>query len=242
VRVPKTGLPASDRPDSGLPDASPAARKERAGEILRRLLALYPDPRTSLVWRTPWELLVAAVLSAQTQDATVNRVTPELFRRWPGPAELAAASVDELDRVIGRVSYHYGKARNLIATARMAVDEHGGEVPRSMEELDRFPGIARKTANVILASAFKVFEGIAVDTHVKRLSFRLGLTARTDPVRIEQDLMPLFPRERWGAVNHLMIDHGRAVCTARRPRHTECVLEDICPKLEPPAAPKRRIP
>ncbi|MGH7625163.1 MAG: endonuclease III [Gemmatimonadaceae bacterium] len=203
--------------------------REYAAEIYGRLTAAYPDPRTALHHRNPYELLVATILSAQCTDVRVNIVTPALFARYPSPAELADATVSEVEQLIDTVSFFHNKARHLVAMARVLVDEHGGQVPRTMEELTRLTGVGRKTANVVLGNAFDVNEGIVVDTHVARVSSRLGLTTATDPVKIERDLIPLFPVEQWTPLAHLFIEHGRSICIARTPRCAACLLSDICP-------------
>lgn len=205
-------------------------RSHLAASLLQRLGARYPAPQTQLTWHTPWELLVATMLSAQTTDARVNHVTPTLFARWPTPAHLAAADLADIEAVIRSTGFFRTKARHLQATARIVAERHGGEVPRTMAELLALPGVARKTANIVLSNAFGIHEGIAVDTHVKRVSFRLGLTASRNPDRIERDLMALFPRQRWGDLNHYLVLFGREVCTARAPRCTACPLADLCPR------------
>lgn len=216
----------------------------RAGIILSRLRKEYPGARSALDWRTPWELLAATVLAAQCTDARVNQVTPELFRRWPGPAELARAEQAEVEAVIHSTGFFRNKAKNLIQSAGMVQDVFGGVLPASMEQLTRLPGVARKTANIVLSNALGVNEGIAVDTHVGRLALRLGLTASDNPVAVERDLMPLFPREAWGEINHLLVLFGRAVCVARKPRCAACVLADVCPRqgLGPEASGKTNRP
>jgi endonuclease-3 len=200
------------------------------------LLRAYPDAHCALDFRTPFQLLVATILSAQCTDARVNQVTPELFRRYPAPADLAAADPAELENIIRSTGFFRNKARSLIGMASAVASLHDGEIPRSMEELVTLPGVGRKTANVILGNAFGIDEGIVVDTHVSRVSHRLGLTAHTDPVRIEQELIPLFPREQWTMLAHLFIEHGRQTCAARTPRCAECVLRDICPAAMIPLA------
>ncbi|MGE4551670.1 MAG: endonuclease III [Desulfovibrionaceae bacterium] len=202
----------------------------RARAIFARLRTRYPHPEPALAWTTPWQLLVATVLAAQCTDARVNQVTPEFFRRWPGPAELAQAELTDIETVVRSTGFFHNKAKNLLAAARLVMAEFGGEPPRSMAELTRLPGVARKTANIVLSNALGVHEGIAVDTHVKRLTFRMGLTDQTDPVRIERDLMPLFDRADWGDVNHVLVYFGREVCQARKPRCAQCELADLCPK------------
>ena len=206
------------------------SKQALASLVLERLLPLYPGLCSALHWKNPWELLVATVLAAQCTDARVNKVTPGLFARWPGPAELAAASQEAREEAVRSTGFFRNKAKNLRAAAARVMEAFGGRVPRTMAELLSLPGVARKTANIVLSGAYGVHEGIAVDTHVKRLSFRLGLTDSEDPVAIERDLMPLFPRDMWGAVNHLLVDHGRAVCNARKPDCGSCVLADACPK------------
>jgi len=205
-------------------------RKERAGVVLARLADLYPHLGSHLDAGSPWQLLVATVLAAQCTDARVNTVTPGLFRRWPGPAELAAATQEELEAVIRSTGFYRNKAKNLLGAARMLMAEYGGEVPPRMEDLVRLPGVARKTANCVLWGGFGINEGLAVDTHVKRIAFRLGLTDNTEPEAVEKDLMKLFPRAEWGGVNHRMVWFGRDVCDARRPRCEACPLEAACPR------------
>lgn len=198
--------------------------------VFERLRAKYPETVPALDHRNAWELLVATVLAAQCTDARVNMVTPVLFTRWPGPAELAGASQEELEEVVRSTGFFRNKAKNLIGAARRVMDHFDGEVPRTLAELVTLPGVARKTANIVLSNSFGVHEGIAVDTHVTRLAYRLGLTDSDDPVKIERDMMPLFPREQWGEINHLLVFHGRDTCAARKPLCQVCELEDICPK------------
>jgi endonuclease-3 len=209
----------------------------RAEEIRKRLARRYPEPRTELHWRTPWELLAATVLSAQCTDARVNQVTPRLFAMWKDVEQMANAEIGEIEEVIRSTGFFRNKAKNLRAAAARIVSEYGGQVPQTMEDMLTLPGVARKTANVVLSNAFGVQAGIAVDTHVRRISFRLGLTRETVPDRIERDLVKLFPRESWGAVNHYLVLFGREVCAARKPRCGDCELEDICPKAGVPASP-----
>jgi endonuclease III len=201
----------------------------RAPEILTRLRAGYPDAQCALAHRDAFQLLCATILSAQCTDVRVNLVTPTLFARFPTPAALARAQPGEVETIINSTGFFRHKARNLIGMAQALVADHGGVVPRTMAELRGLPGVGRKTANVVLGNAFGINEGVTVDTHVIRLSRRLGLTRHEDPVKIEQDLMPLFPREQWALLSHLLIFHGRQVCLARRPRCGECVLADLCP-------------
>jgi endonuclease-3 len=201
----------------------------RAPQILARLRAAYPDARCALDHRNAFELLCATILSAQCTDARVNLVTPELFAAYPTPEVLANARPADVEAIIKSTGFFRNKTRSLIGMAQALVTEHGGRVPRTMEQLRVLPGVGRKTANVILSNAYGINEGITVDTHVARLSRLLGLTRESDPAKIEQDLMPLFPRDDWGLLSHLLIFHGRRVCIARRPRCGECVLSDICP-------------
>ena len=212
----------------------PEGARERAGQALAALQARYPTPATHLSARNAWQLLVATVLAAQCTDARVNTVTPELFRRWPGPAELALALPGDLENVIRSTGFFRSKAKNLLGAARRVMEVYGGQVPRGMAELTTLPGVARKTANVVLYGAYGINEGLAVDTHVKRICYRLGLTARTDPVDVEQDLMALVPRAEWGAFNHRMVWFGRDVCHARNPRCAGCDMGTFCPRREPP--------
>ena len=204
-----------------------ATQAELAARILRQL---YPNPRPHLNAASPWQLLVATILSAQCTDARVNTVTPALFARWPGPEETAQAGLDELEDAIRSTGFFRMKARNILQTARRIMEVYGGDVPRSLAELVTLPGVARKTANVTLWGAFGVNEGLAVDTHVARISFRLGLTDAQDADKIEQDLLVLFPRAEWGDVNHRMVSFGRDICRARAPRCDECELLAVCPR------------
>jgi endonuclease-3 len=212
-----------------------ADKRAWAEEIYRRLAAEYPDAHCELDYRNPYELLVATILSAQCTDRRVNMVTPELFRRYPDAAALANAVPEELERIIQSTGFFRSKAKNLLGMAGALVDRHGGEVPAEMDALTRLPGVGRKTANVVLGNAFDINVGVVVDTHVGRLARRLGLTNETDAVKIERALMPLFPRETWTMLSHLLIWHGRRVCDARKPRCGDCVLADRCPSAVAPA-------
>ncbi|OIQ51678.1 Ultraviolet N-glycosylase/AP lyase [Pseudodesulfovibrio hydrargyri] len=205
-------------------------KKERAAEIFDRLSQRYPTPKPALDYTTAWELLVATALSAQCTDERVNKVTPVFFERWPTIEDAAGADVAEIEDVVRSTGFFRNKAKNIKAAAQRIMSEYNGEVPRTMAELITLGGVARKTASIVLANAFGVNEGIAVDTHVKRLAFRMGLTTKTDPIPIEKDLMPLFPRKTWGDVNHLLVFFGREVCPARKPKCDICELNDICPK------------
>ena len=204
-------------------------KKARAKEIVKRLRKKYPDATTSLNFRNPYELIVATILSAQCTDERVNQVTPALFERYPAPDDLAEARTEELEELIKPTGFFRNKTKSLLGMSNALVERHGGEVPAKMEELVELPGVGRKTANVVLGNAFGKNVGFVVDTHVARLSGRLGLTAETDPIRIEQDLMQLIARKDWTLVPHLFIDHGRAVCKAPKPKCEVCVLNDICP-------------
>ncbi|KUJ96496.1 MAG: Endonuclease III [Desulfonauticus sp. 38_4375] len=204
--------------------------KELALTILKRLEKLYPL-KTALNWQNPYELLVATILSAQCTDERVNKVTPLFFKKWPDAETLAQASLTEVEEVIRSTGFYRNKAKNLVNTAKILSSKHGGKVPSTMEELLELPGVARKTANIILSNCFGVNAGIAVDTHVKRLSFRLGLSREKSPDKIEKDLMAIFPRQEWGKVNHLLVYLGREICKARKPDCQKCPLADICPKL-----------
>jgi endonuclease III len=223
----KTSKRSAARPRRGRESA--VARAERAGAIFHRLHQEYPDARCALDHGDAYQLLVATILSAQCTDARVNMVTPAFFARFPTPGDLARADRAEVEELIRSTGFFRNKTRSLLGMAQALVAEHRGEVPRSMEELRVLPGVGRKTANVILGNAYGINEGITVDTHVTRLSRLLGLTRHDDPVRIEQDLMPLFPREHWALLSHLLITHGRRVCVARRPRCPDCVVAELCP-------------
>lgn len=205
------------------------AKSARIGPILDALKREYPDAHCALDHRTPFELLVATILSAQCTDARVNMVTPALFARYPTARALAQADQAEVEAIIRSTGFFRSKAKNLIGMARALVEHHGGEVPADMESLRVLPGVGRKTANVVLGNAFGLNEGVTVDTHVARLSHLLRITTHRDPVKIERDLMRLVPREDWTLVSHLLISHGRATCIARRPRCGTCVLASLCP-------------
>jgi endonuclease-3 len=197
--------------------------------ILERLTTAYPEARCALEHHSAFELIVATILSAQCTDVRVNMVTPVLFARYPDARALAEAKQEDVEEIIKSTGFFRNKARSLIGMARALVTEHGGEVPCTMEQLRVLPGVGRKTANVVLGNAFGINEGVTVDTHVARLSGLLGLSRHHDPAKIEQDLMPLFPRNDWALLSHLLIFHGRQICIARRPRCGVCVLADLCP-------------
>jgi endonuclease-3 len=202
--------------------------------LLERLYALYPDPHCELVHRSPLELLIATILSAQCTDERVNLVTQSLFAKYRRPEDYLAVPEEELQQDIHSTGFFRNKAKNIRGACRRILEAYGGTVPDTMADLLTLPGVARKTANVVLGECFGKAEGIAVDTHVTRLSGLLGLTAHTDPVKIERDLMVAFPREHWTALSHLLILHGRRVCIARRPRCAECSLRDVCPGRRDP--------
>jgi endonuclease-3 len=192
-------------------------------------MGAYPDARCALDHTDAFQLLCATILSAQCTDARVNLVTPALFAAYPTASALAQARPADVEEIVKSTGFFRNKTRSLIGMAQALVADHEGEVPRTMDQLRVLPGVGRKTANVILGNAYQINEGITVDTHVARLSRLLGLTRESDPVKIEQDLMPLFPRDQWALLSHLLIFHGRQVCIARRPRCGDCVLSDLCP-------------
>jgi endonuclease-3 len=208
-----------------------AQRRELANKVVETLRRLYPDARCSLDYRTPLQLLIATILSAQCTDERVNKVTPALFARYRSAADFASADPRELENYIRSTGFYRAKAKNIIACCRALVERHGGELPRSLEELTKLPGVGRKTANVLLGTAWGIPAGIVVDTHVRRLARRMGLTQHTDPDKIERDLMELIPQEEWIAFGHRMIYHGRQVCLARNPRCDQCALNSFCPKI-----------
>jgi endonuclease-3 len=209
-------------------DAGLEVAPERIAELLRRLRAAYPNAECALLHRTPWELLVATILSAQCTDARVNLVTPGLFRKFPTPQAFAEASLPAIEEEIRSTGFYHNKAKSISGAAQRLMSAFGGKVPQTMEELLTLPGVARKTGNVVLGVAFKKTEGVVVDTHVLRLSHRLGLTRAEDPKRVEEDLMRVIPRDRWIAFSHEMIHHGRQICVARKPRCVDCPLETLC--------------
>lgn len=206
-----------------------SSKKQRALEILVRLQRLYPDATCSLSYQTPVQLLVATILSAQCTDERVNKVTPSLFARFPDATSLANADATELENLVRSTGFYRNKAKNIKSACQMIVSDFGGEVPKRMEELLLLPGVARKTANVVLAHAYGINAGVTVDTHVTRLSGRLGLTEHTDPIRIERDLMRLLPQRDWENWSIRLIYHGRAICKARSPACDACQLCDLCP-------------
>jgi endonuclease III len=204
-------------------------KQERANDIVVRLKQMYPKAKCALDFTNAFELLIATILSAQSTDARVNIVTKSLFRKYPGPRSFADASQVEMERDVKQTGFFRNKAKAVIAASKAIVERHGGEVPRTMDELTALPGVGRKTANVVLANAFKIAVGIVVDTHVTRVSARLGLTATDDAVKIEQDLMKLIPQKEWTNFSHRIIAHGRTICIARKPKCAQCSLNELCP-------------
>ena len=198
-------------------------------EIIMRLEKIYPDARIALNFSSPYELLVAVVLSAQCTDKRVNEVTPKVFKRFPDPRSMADAPIEELEELIRPTGFFRNKARNLKRACQIMVERFQAKVPDTMKEMLALPGVARKTANCVLYNAYGKLEGIPVDTHVKRLARRLGLTQHKDPNKIEADLMALIPRGKWGSLPYALIEHGRGVCKARKPLCERCLLNDICP-------------
>lgn len=222
-------MPKSKRsPGGGVP--LPRGAKARAPEVLARVRKEYPEPYCFLDHGSPFQLLVAVILSAQCTDAQVNKVTPALFAKYPTPEALARAPRAEVERLVFTTGFYREKAKRIQQTAQMVVERFGGEVPRSMEDLMSLPGVARKTANVVQSYVHGQSEGICVDTHVKRVAFRLGLTSAEDPVKVEQDLMRVYEPAHYEEVPFYFISHGRAVCDARRPACSRCVVSDLCPK------------
>jgi endonuclease-3 len=201
---------------------------ERIAKILAGLQKAYPNATCALTHSSPWELLVATILSAQCTDARVNMVTPTLFRRFPTPAAMAKASLPEIEEIIRTTGFYHNKAKSISGAAKAVVERFEGEVPRTMEELLTVPGAARKTANVVLGTAYGIAVGVVVDTHVLRLTRRLELTLNTEPKKVEQDLMKIIPKDHWIAFSHELILHGRAICIARKPRCVDCTIEKEC--------------
>jgi endonuclease-3 len=220
--------PAAKRPSQRRKKKG-SALKEHALVILGRLKTEYPDAHCELDFENPLQLLIATILSAQCTDKRVNMVTPELFKTYPDAAALAAARPEELEELIRSTGFFRNKTKSLLGMSAAVTERHGGRVPDTMDELTALPGVGRKTANVVLGNAFAKNIGVVVDTHVGRLSVRLGLTNETDPIKVEQALMPLFPQEDWTLVSHLLIFHGRRICIARAPKCALCVLNDVCP-------------
>ncbi|HWF11845.1 MAG TPA: endonuclease III [Bryobacteraceae bacterium] len=205
-----------------------AERKTRVAAILKLLDEMYPDATCALMHKNPWELLVATILSAQCTDKRVNEVTPGLFRKYPTPRDFAAVRPEVLAQDIRSTGFFNNKAKSIVGAAKKIVGEFGGAVPRTLEELITVPGAARKTANVVLGTGYGIASGVVVDTHMLRVSRRLDLTKRDDPVKVEQDLIKIIPREKWILFSHQVIHHGRAVCVARKPKCAECRLDPVC--------------
>lgn len=206
-------------------------KNELSLEVFKRLKKLYPDAHCELNHSNPFELLIATILSAQCTDVRVNMVTPALFKKLPTPQKMAKAKLEEVEELIKSINFFKNKSKALIGTAQMLISEFDGEVPQTVDELSSLPGVGRKTANVVLGNAFNINTGIVVDTHVKRTTLLLGLTKNTDPEKVEQDLMKLFPNETWTDLSHLLIFLGRRMCIARRPQCDLCVLKDLCPSV-----------
>lgn len=204
-------------------------KSEYAKEVAKKLKKEYPEPKTELVHANEYQLAVAVMLSAQTTDKKVNQVTPELFKKYPNWESLANANVSDISKLIRQVNFYKGKAERLVKAGQVVVADFGGNLPRSIEELTRIPGIARKSANVITQELWGIAEGIVVDTHVSRVANRLGLTKENDPKKIEKDLMKIIPKTYWRNFSGSTVLHGRYVCTARKPKCHECILKDICP-------------
>jgi endonuclease-3 len=205
------------------------ADKININEIIHRLSVAYPDAKIALKFSNPMELLVATMLSAQCTDEVVNRITAPLFNKYTSVQDYALADITMLESDIKSAGFYHNKAKNIIAAANLIIEKFGGKVPSAMAELITLPGVARKTANIVLYNAFGITDGIAVDTHVARLSQKLGLSFNSDPVKIEKDLMQIIPRKIWGSFSYLLIEHGRAVCIARKPKCKICTLSDLCP-------------
>jgi endonuclease III len=225
----KKAKPAAAKPAQRARKKPKLAGRDEAAAIYAVLRARHPDAHCELEHRSPFELIVATVLSAQSTDVMVNKITPELFRRWPGPAELARAEPAEVEKVLSKIGMFRQKTKSIIGLSKLLIEHHGGAVPRTLDELVKLPGVGRKTANVVLGVAFGMPEGVVVDTHVQRLSQRLGLTRHTEPIEIEQDLMRLFDRKLWDPLSHTLIFHGRRLCTARKPACAACPAQELCP-------------
>lgn len=226
--APKAATPTATKKSAKLSAGYNPIAPERVAEILKRLDATYPNVKCALHHSSAWELLVATILSAQCTDARVNMVTPGLFKKYPTPKAFAALNPEDLEDDIRSTGFFRNKSKSVVGAARAVVEKFGGEVPKDMEQLLSLPGVARKTANVVLGSWFGIAEGVVVDTHVHRISRRLELTAQDDPQKIEQDLIKIVPRDHWINFSHEIIHHGRALCVARIPKCADCPLEDIC--------------
>ena len=220
----------TDRKAASKPGVDPAI-KRRATAIHKKLEAQYPDAKCALEHRNAFELLVATILSAQCTDERVNMTTPALFKEYPDPAALARSKPADVEKLVRSCGFYRNKAKSIRGAAMAIVEDHDGKVPATMDELLKLPGVARKTANVVLGNAFGINEGVVVDTHVKRLANRMGLTQQSTPEKIEIDLMALFPRKNWTMLSHLLIWHGRRTCPARKPQCDDCVIAGRCPKV-----------
>jgi endonuclease-3 len=240
----KKAKKAAKAPAKGPPNKATAKVKKRLTKPHKKpnraspaeALALYTlirerhaDAHCELEHSNPFELIVATVLSAQSTDVMVNKITPELFRRWPSPKELASADPAEVEKALSKIGMFRQKTKNIVGLSKLLLEKHGGEVPRTLDELVKLPGVGRKTANVVLGVAFGIPEGVVVDTHVQRISQRLGLTTHTEPIEIEQDLMKLFDRTLWDPLSHTLIFHGRRICTAIKPACAGCPVQEKCP-------------
>jgi endonuclease-3 len=234
-RAPTASKP-KQKPKQVPPRAKKAATKKPdpkliAAKVVKHLAADYPEVTCALENESAFELLIATILSAQCTDERVNMVTPELFRRWPTPAAMAAAPIESLEKVIHSTGFYRNKAKNIKACSRELADNHDGEVPRDIDEMVALPGVGRKTANVVLGTCYGMATGVVVDTHVTRITGRLGLTKHTDAVKIERDLMELVPQSEWVDFAHRMIHHGRRICMARKPKCPDCSMRDFCPQI-----------
>lgn len=223
--VKKPAPPTKAAPAKPAKLATPA----RANELYRVIRERHADAHCELDHKNPFELIVATVLSAQSTDVMVNKITPELFTRWPTPEKLAKAEPADVEKALSRIGMFRQKAKNILGLSKLLVEKHGGQVPRTLDELVKLPGVGRKTANVVLGVAFGAPEGVVVDTHVQRISQRLALTQHTEPIEIEQDLMKLFDRALWDPLSHTLIFHGRRICTARSPACANCPAQELCP-------------
>lgn len=231
-RAAKGAAPKAVAPAAPAPKAAAKKRKPTPADALAIYQVIrerHADAHCELDHRNPFELIVATVLSAQSTDVMVNRITPALFERWPGPRELAAADADEVQQALSKIGMFRQKTKNIMGLAKLLLERHGGQVPRTLDELVKLPGVGRKTANVVLGVAFGMPEGVVVDTHVQRISQRLGLTVNTEPVDIEQDLMKLFERTLWDPLSHTLIFHGRRICSAVKPACAACPAQTLCP-------------
>ena len=233
-------LPKGEQRAAWLNDETASGKRKRASTIYRKLDAAYPEATVALRFTNPLELVIATVLSAQSTDATVNKVTESLFAKYRTPQDYLASAPGELEKDIYQTGFFNQKAKAIRGIAQLLVEEFGGEVPGTMEELTRLPGVARKTANIVLGNAFGIVEGIAVDTHVHRLSYRLGFSDEKDPNKVERDLMALFPKVKWFHLTYLLIEHGRAICLAKAPKCEVCVVNQICPASRVPTSGKKR--